>query len=267
MDRYICVFDCETVPDADDLRRVYNYSGDDLAVCKRAIEERKQSVGNGFLSVCFHKVVAISAVLASIDGSFKRVSTIEGESERERIAKFLDFLQKKKPLLVSYNGRGFDLPMLMMRAMKYNLNAAAYYDIKDKWSNYRARYDITHHIDLLEQFCEFGATSRMGLNEVCNCLALPGKTSVSGEDVLELFYQNKTAQINEYCESDTLNTYWLFLKFSLLRGAISVESYRFNLEKMSEFLAQKKVAYAEIFEVYLQNELKRLDADFGGQLL
>lgn len=49
MDRYICVFDCETVPDADDLRRVYNYSGDDLAVCKRAIEERKQSVGNGTL--------------------------------------------------------------------------------------------------------------------------------------------------------------------------------------------------------------------------
>ena len=83
----------------------------------RAMEIFKEKTGSEFLPVCFHRVVSISAVMADGFGRFLRVSTLDGENERDKIAKFLAFIEDFNPRLVSFNGRGFDLPMIMARAM------------------------------------------------------------------------------------------------------------------------------------------------------
>ena len=88
MSGYICVFDCETVPDCDSLREAYGYEGDDKSVAQMALEAQKERSGSEFLPVCFHKVVTISAVIADEFGRFKRVSTIAGDSEEKKIAEF-----------------------------------------------------------------------------------------------------------------------------------------------------------------------------------
>lgn len=265
----ICVFDCETIPDSDSLRKAYGYEGDDKEVANLAFLAQKEKTGSEFLPVNFHKVVAISAVLADDFGKFIRVNTISGSNEKEKISDFINFINKKNPRLVSFNGRGFDLPMLMIRAMKYNIQAPAYFETnnkefnKTKWENYRSRYDGVFHLDLLDHITDFRAVSGLSLDMLCKTLNLPGKYDTHGDQVTELFYDDKLDEIYQYCESDTLNTYWLFLKYELLRGNITIQDYANNISTMSEYLQKEKqgMSYTEVFKVYINDELKRVEND------
>ena len=332
MSEYICVFDCETIPDVETLSRVLdkdefsecweeipkekseNLFGDELEanvvndgknlefdknadlgqnseknikfwgenkiysddktkilnplkLSKKAGELQKEKTGSEFLPVCFHKVVCISAVMADKFGNFMRVSTLQGKNEKEKIAEFLKFINSHNPRLVSFNGRGFDLPMIMVRAMKYNLDANAYFETNDqitnknKWENYRSRYDGRFHLDLLDHISDFRAVSGLKLDYLCTTLGLPGKYDVSGDQVLDLYYDAKQEKIDEYCESDTLNTYWLFLKYELLRGNLQISDYANYLANMQKFLNEKceNMSYTVVFSKFIDDEIKRLD--------
>lgn len=262
----ICVFDCETIPDSRALREVYGYEGDDKEVAITAQNAQLEKSGTSFLPVNFHKVICISAVICDDYGRFEKVSTIEGENEGEIIAKFLNFIDKKNPRLISFNGRGFDLPMLMIRAMVYNLSCQAYFDDNDsrlnknKWNNYRDRYSGNFHLDLLEFISEFRSVSGLNLNSLCKTYGMPGKYDVHGDDVMELFYDDKIDKINEYCESDTLNTYLLFLKYELLRGKILLSDYADNLAIMKENLLKNKaqMGYTEVFVKFIDDEIAKV---------
>lgn len=260
----IFIFDCETIPDANALRRVYGYEGSDYEVSKLALKKQAEKTGSEFLPVIFHKVVSISAVVAKENGEFLRVSTMQGSDERNKIERFLAFINSYNPRLVSFNGRGFDLPMIMIRAMIYNLSSKAYFENenkelgKTKWENYKSRYDGKFHLDLLDHISDFRAVSGFGLDNLCNVLGIPGKFDVHGSEVMELYYNNDYAKINEYCESDVLNTYWLFLKYELLKGNIQSKTYYENLAKMSEFLKNNKMQakYTNVFCQAVQNEFE-----------
>ena len=229
----------------------------------RAMEIFKEKTGSEFLPVCFHRVVSISAVMADGFGRFLRVSTLDGENERDKIAKFLTFIEDFNPRLVSFNGRGFDLPMIMARAMCYDLSAAAYFETNDrdnnksKWENYRSRYDGRFHLDLLDHISDFGAVRGLKLDHICASVGLPGKYDVHGDQVLQLYYGGEQAKIDEYCRSDVLNTYWLFLKYELLRGKITKDDYLNYIAVMGEFL-QKECAgmsYTPVFCDFIEREL------------
>lgn len=229
----------------------------------RAMEIFKEKTGSEFLPVCFHRVVSISAVMADGFGRFLRVSTLDGENERDKIAKFLTFIEDFNPRLVSFNGRGFDLPMIMARAMCYDLSAAAYFETNDrdnnksKWENYRSRYDGRFHLDLLDHISDFGAVRGLKLDHICASVGLPGKYDVHGDQVLQLYYAGEQAKIDEYCRSDVLNTYWLFLKYELLRGKITKDDYLNYIAVMGEFL-QKECAgmsYTPVFCEFIEKGL------------
>lgn len=229
----------------------------------RAMEIFKEKTGSEFLPVCFHRVVSISAVMADGFGRFLRVSTLDGENERDKIAKFLAFIEDFNPRLVSFNGRGFDLPMIMARAMCYDLSAAAYFETNDrdnnksKWENYRSRYDGRFHLDLLDHISDFGAVRGLKLDHICASVGLPGKYDVHGDQVLQLYYAGEQAKIDEYCRSDVLNTYWLFLKYELLRGKITKDDYLNYIAVMGEFLQKESagMSYTPVFCDFIEREL------------
>jgi len=229
----------------------------------RAMEIFKEKTGSEFLPVCFHRVVSISAVMADGFGRFLRVSTLDGENERDKIAKFLAFIEDFNPRLVSFNGRGFDLPMIMARAMCYDLSAAAYFETNDrdnnksKWENYRSRYDGRFHLDMLDHISDFGAVRGLKLDHICASMGLPGKYDVHGDQVLQLYYAGEQAKIDEYCRSDVLNTYWLFLKYELLRGKITKDDYLNYIAVMGEFLQKESagMSYTPVFCDFIEREL------------
>ncbi len=256
----ICIFDCETVPDAKLIKQTMHLNGDDIEVSVVAMSEQKEKTGSSFLPVAYHKIVAISAVIADDFGVFKKVSSIEGKDEEEMLKNFLSFLDKYQPRLISFNGRNFDIPMMMIRAMKYSLTCNAYFEVdnkelnKNKWDNYRSRYSDRFHLDLMDVISEFGSARGLKLDVLCSLIGAPGKYDVSGDMVFELFYEGEIEKIKEYCESDVLNTYWLFLKYELLRGRILSEDFKNNLAIMRDKLDDNK-SYATAFKEAIDNEL------------
>lgn len=256
----ICVFDIETIPDSELIRNVFDLNGDDYTVSVAAMKAQEEKSGSGFLPLPFHRIVAISAVIADDFGIFRKVSSIEGASEFEMIKNFLGFINKHNPKLISFNGRSFDMPLLMLRAMRYNLTCPAYFEVenkellKNKWDNYRSRYSDRFHVDLMDHLCEFGAVRGLKLDHVCSMAGLPGKYDVHGDQVMELYYAGEIEKIKEYCESDVLNTYWLFLKYELLKGNLIIEDYQRALVTMQENFKHDK-SYSDVFGIAIEEEL------------
>ncbi|MDR1615299.1 MAG: 3'-5' exonuclease [Campylobacteraceae bacterium] len=257
----ICVFDCETIPDFDLIRSVFGFEGSDEEVAGTAMNEQKNRSGSEFLPVVFHQVVAISAVIADDFGMFIRVSSMDGKNEKEMINSFLSFIDRKNPKLVSFNGRSFDIPMILARAMRYNLSCPAYFDTdnkelgKSKWDSYRYRYSDRFHVDLMDHISDFGAVRGLKLDHLCTMAGLPGKYDVEGSQVMDLYFKNEIEKIKEYCESDTLNTYWLYLKYELLKGNITMEDYKRSIFVMSEKMTENR-AYKKVFNDAVSKELE-----------
>lgn len=255
----VCIFDCETILDTNLIQANFHISShlSEFDSAKEAMQLYSEQHNTTFLPIPYHKVVAISAVITDEDYRFKRVNSIDGEDEETLIKEFFAFINKFNPKLVSFNGRGFDIPMLLIRAMKYNLTIPAYFESdnhqlgKNKWENYRARYSEMFHIDLLEQFNSFGAVRGLTLDLLSQASGIPGKFDLHGDQVLELYYNNEKQKIEEYCESDVLNTYLLYLKYLLLRGDIDHERYQETLRSIE--LSQKK-SYFETFKHFIDKE-------------
>ncbi|MDR2099721.1 MAG: 3'-5' exonuclease [Campylobacteraceae bacterium] len=256
----ICVFDCETIPDFNLLREIFDFEGSDADVAALAMSEQKERSGSDFLPVIFHQTVAISAVVADDFGMFMRVSSMDGKDEEELLRTFLSFIDKKNPKLISFNGRSFDIPMILTRAMRYNLSCPSYFDTdnkelgKSKWDSYRYRYSDRFHVDLLDHISDFGAVRGLKLDHLCTMAGLPGKYDVNGGQVMDLYLKNELEKIREYCESDTLNTYWLYLKYELLKGNITVEDYKRSIFAMSEKMPSHR-GYKTVFADAVKREL------------
>jgi len=260
----ICIFDTETIPDIDLIRKSFEVEGlSDHDATLKAQEEHNTQHGTSFLPLAYHRVVALSAVIADEFGNFIKVGDFGNKSDEEEaiIRHFFSFIEEKNPKLVSFNGRGFDMPMLLIRAMRYNLSFGTYFDQnnprlgKSKWENYRQRYAEEFHTDLLDSLGSFGAVRNLKLDTLCTMSGIPGKYDVSGDQVFALFYQGEVEKIREYCQSDVLNTYWLYLKYELLKGALALEDYYRFLTAMRQKLPKR--GYYDIFVEAIDREVAR----------
>lgn len=272
----ICIFDIETVPDVKLLRQTLGTLSENksnIEVCQMAFDMQREKSGSDFLPIYLHQIVAISSVIADEFGHFVKVGNFgkkqkpdSSSYERDLIFDFLNYINKHNPRLVSYNGRNFDLPTIMLRAMRYNLSATAYYESdnpkfnKNKWENYRQRYSERFHTDLLDTLGHFGAVRGMRLDDICSMLSIPGKYDISGDFVHHIYYDEsknideKINQIETYCQSDVLNTYWVYLKYELLKGMLSLEDYYSILQGFLEKLPKDR-SYTPVFMDALKKEL------------
>jgi predicted PolB exonuclease-like 3'-5' exonuclease len=232
----IFVFDIETVPDTEAVYNLTGFESDNTEELKKKLEEYHIEVTNNpFLRQPFHKVVAISFLEATIEQNVDRTEKYiltdlrsggtEGSTEEEIIKGLFNHLVKKAPRFVSYNGRTFDLPVLKYRAMKYGISVPWLYKSGDKWNNYSQRYSLDWHCDLLEAFSDFGASARCKMNEICSIMGIPGKIGVDGSQVSELYDNGKIKKIRDYCETDVINTYLLYLNYQYHTGSLNKDNF------------------------------------------
>ncbi len=242
------VFDIETIPDTATAKHLLDLTGENVAEARQALVDYHLKITDGrnsFLRQPFHQVAAISFLDAEIirdaSGEFYKINDIRSggdlaASEEEIVRGFFSYLKKKTPRLVSFNGKNFDLPVLKYRAMRYEIEAAWLYKSGDKWNNYNQKYSLDWHCDLADAFSDFGASSRIKMNEVCACLNLPGKTGVDGSMVQEYFDQGRLQEIRNYCETDVINTYLLYLSYQHHTGSMTRESFLKSRKNLVEFL-------------------------------
>jgi predicted PolB exonuclease-like 3'-5' exonuclease len=227
----VLAFDVETVPDCAGIRKLYGLPQDlpDGDVAEIAFQKRRvASGGSDFLPPHLQQVIVISCVLRDDDGV--RVFSI-GEPEAKEgpaIQRFFEGINKYLPQIVSWNGRGFDLPVLVARGLIHGVTAACFWDTgadnKDmKWSNYINRFH-DRHLDLMDVLSMYGARGSP-LDEIARLSGLPGKLGVGGGAVWDSYRSGEIAAIRDYCEADCANTYLLFLRLQLMRCAFTAERY------------------------------------------
>jgi predicted PolB exonuclease-like 3'-5' exonuclease len=235
------VFDIETVPDVALGRRLYNLAGlSDAQVAKAMFALRRQGTGGDFLPLEQQRVVAISCVLRAREGltlwSLGDVATSEGEL----IQRFFDGIDKFSPDLVSWNGSGFDLPVLTYRALLHGVQAVRYWETGDedtsfRFNNYLSRYHW-RHTDLMDVLAAFQGRGRVSLARMAMLLGFPGKLGFDGSQVWDAFQAGNLAGIRAYCETDVLNTWLIWLRFAQLRGALSREEHAAEIERVKAYL-------------------------------
>ncbi len=226
----ILAFDIETIPDCAGIRRLHDLPADlpDHDVAQIALQKRRVQTGSDFLPPHLQRVVVISCVLRDDEGV--RVFSI-GEPETPEpaaIQRFFEGIDKYVPQIVSWNGRGFDLPVLVNRGLQHGIGAACFWDTgndnKDfRYSNYLNRFH-ERHVDLMDVLSLYGGRGAP-LDELARLSGLPGKLGMKGGAVWDSYRRGELAAIRNYCEADCLNTYLLFLRFQLMRCAYDAPRY------------------------------------------
>ena len=228
----ILAFDIETVPDVDAGRRLYGLEGlNDKDTAQAMFAKRREKTGDSdFLRHPLHRVVAISAVLRQNE-TLRIWSLGEAHStEAELIRRFYDGIERYTPTLVSWNGSGFDLPVLHYRSLLHGISAARYWetgadDQSFRFNNYLSRYH-ERHTDLMDVLSAYQPRAAAPLDEVAQILGFPGKLGRHGSEVWDQFQAGKINEIRDYCETDALNTYLIYLRFELIRGNLDEAGWK-----------------------------------------
>jgi predicted PolB exonuclease-like 3'-5' exonuclease len=238
----VLVFDIETVPDTALGRRLHALDGlPDAEVAKAMFTLRRQDTGSEFLAHPQHRIVAIACVLRSREG-LKVWSLGDPDSgEEELIRRFFDGLERYSPDLVSWNGGGFDLPVLQYRALRAGIRAERYWETGEsdtafRYNNYLSRFHW-RHMDLMDILSGFQGRARAPLAEVAALLGLPGKLGFSGAQVWDAWQAGQIVRIRQYCETDVLNTYLIYLRFELMRGRFTAQLYAEEVARVKTLLA------------------------------
>jgi predicted PolB exonuclease-like 3'-5' exonuclease len=179
-----------------------------------------------------HKVVVIGALWLD-EGHKPRKLGVLGESkdEPEILIDFAKFIEDRRPTIVTWNGRGFDMPVIAARCLRHGITLRHYYSSRDV----RYRFSPEGHLDLMDYIADFGAAKPAKLDIVAKLIGMPGKVGVAGKDVGPMVHAGKIQEVRNYCLCDVVQTAAIFLRLQLVRGELDREHY---LNAMGDLIAQ-----------------------------
>lgn len=249
----VFVFDIETIPDIDGCRQLYDLHGlSDDDVAKAVFHKRRQEANTEFVRHHLHKVVAISAVLRTSD-RLKVWSLGDLDSdEQELLERFYSGIERYTPRMVSWNGGGFDLPVIHYRSLLYPINAGHYWesgqnDSQYRYNNYLNRFH-DRHTDLMDVLAAYQPRASAPLDEIASLCGFPGKMGMSGSKVWDCYLRGGIKEIRDYCETDVLNTYLVYLNYERNRGNYDPTQYNEECQLVRDTLRDSGQAHLIEFE-------------------
>ncbi|HKJ31709.1 MAG TPA: hypothetical protein VKA34_07770 [Balneolales bacterium] len=220
------VFDLESVPDFDLIRTVVEDASDDEDILLGQAEEQIAHNKSGFLPPLFHRMVSWVGLWIENNGEPRQKVSWSGEDEAEGLNEIIQTLNTYKDFgLIHHNGRGFDIPLLTYRTMKYRLQLPL------RMNNHEIRYRYSRkNVDLVDEFSNYGASSWPKLKHLGLLIGVPFKQTGEGNEVLSMFRKGQLNKIEHYCYEDVMATYlvWLHLRYTV--GDINNEVFE-NLQK------------------------------------
>jgi predicted PolB exonuclease-like 3'-5' exonuclease len=169
-----------------------------------------------------HKIVVIGALLFDPSYQVRRIAVMaEAKDESGALQDFARLVEERRPCLVTFNGRGFDLPVIATRCLRYGIPFRHYYHSRDV----RYRFTTDGHFDVMDYIADFGATKSAKLDVLAKLCGMPGKVGVDGKDVGPMVHAGRIQEVRDYCLCDVAQTAGVFLRLQLVRGEIDRERY------------------------------------------
>lgn len=249
----VLAFDIETVPDVAGGRKLLELddSLSDAQVAEAMFAKRREKVGHDFIALHLQKVVAISAVYRNTFQDKLSIWSLgkEDSDEKEIVQNFFDGVDKHTPTLVSWNGSGFDLPVLHYRSLINGVSAPRYWETGEedsnfKWNNYLSRFH-SRHTDLMDVVAGYNNRAFAPLDDLAILIGLPGKMGMSGSKVWEQFQAGEIKQIRDYCETDALNTYLVYLHWQQVKGQLTANILKQEHDLVKQVLEQGEAHFKD----------------------
>lgn len=229
----VLVFDIETIPDIEGGQRVFDLEGlDDSSTSKALHHMHKQKTGADMLPLYLQKIVAISVVYRGMGDDMGHQVSVESlgavdSSEADLLKHFFDKIEQRTPTLVSWNGSGFDLPVIHYRTLKNGVSAPGYWEKGNnnssfQYDNYLSRYH-ERHTDLMDVLASYNHKANAPLDGIASLLGFPGKMGMDGSQVWDEYQSGNISGIRQYCETDVLNTYLVYLRYQFMRGELNAD--------------------------------------------
>lgn len=237
------VFDLETIPDAQGLRRlnpVWDAGLTDVQVIEAALEARRASHGTDFLPLHLHQVAVVGCVFRDDNGF--RVKTLgkADDPEATLLSAFFKTIGHYTPRLISWNGSGFDLPVLHYRSLIHGVQAPRYWDMGEddrdfKYNNYISRYH-NRHIDLMDLLAKYNGRANAPLDDLAKLCGFPGKLGMDGSQVWKAWSNGQADEVRAYCETDVVNTWLVYCRFRLMKGELDSQAYDAEVQLVRDTL-------------------------------
>ena len=242
----VLVFDSESIPDVAGLRslRQMDASVDDAVVYDAEIADRAARGKGDFMPLYLQRVLVISCVFRNAEGlrvhSLVDRETGGASQEGRVIQSFFNLIERHEPQLVSWNGSGFDLPVLHYRGMRHGVVASKYWDMGEddreyRYNNYISRYHL-RHLDLMDLLALYQARANAPLDAMAKLCGFPGKLGMDGSQVYGAYLDGRRDEIRRYCETDAMNTYLLWCRFEKMRGSLDQAGYEREIALVRETL-------------------------------
>jgi len=203
--------------------------------------------------------IPVSVAVAKVGGDFRLIDLVvldEPEFRPHVITEnfWRGWEKYRRPTLVSFNGRSFDLPLLELAAFRYGVNLRGWFNVAGKsYEQPRNRFNLNSHIDLCELLTNFGSTRFTGgLNLAANLLGKPGKMDIQGDMVQDMYQAGRLAEINDYCRCDVLDTYFVFLRTRVLVGQLSLDTEQKIVAETRQWLDQR-APQVSAYRIYLDH--------------
>ena len=239
----VLVFDIESIPDIAGLRALRGQSTEasDEQVYAAWLAERKEKGQSDFMPLHLQRILVISVVFRNAEGL--RIHSFvdrDGASEGKVVQTFFNSIEKHQPQLVSWNGSGFDLPVLHYRGLRHGVEASKYWDMGEddreyKWNNYISRYHM-RHLDLMDLLAMYSPKNNAPLDAMAKLCGFPGKLGMDGSQVYAQYLAGQTDDIRRYCETDVMNTYLVYCRFQKMRGGLTEAEYEQEITYVKETL-------------------------------
>lgn len=213
------IFDIETVPDPD--------------LWKPQPPKPRARKKDDFAPLYAHRPIVIGYALLDDNLQITAAGAIADDNEIQLIVNFSTWLASTQATLVTFNGRGFDVPVLGLRALRHGLTQTFY------GPQHRRRYDEENHIDLMEALTEYGHLGRAGfsLDVLSQVIGLPGKNDFNGSMVAAAYAAGQIEKIRAHCAADCVRTAFLLVRYLLMRNRITIEQYRVAARSMYDYCA------------------------------
>ena len=253
------VFDLETIPDIEGLRRLNGWGEDieDVEVVTRAFAARKEATGSDFLPLHLQKVAVVGCVFRDDQGFRVKCLGSADDPEPALLSGFFKTIEKYTPKLISWNGSGFDLPVLHYRSLIHGVTAPRYWDMGEddrefKYNNYLSRYH-TRHLDLMDVLAKYNGRGNAPLDDLAKLCGFPGKLGMDGSQVWKSWMEGRADEVRAYCETDVVNTWLVYCRFRLLRGELDQASYQSEIDLVRTTLqASSSAHWAEYLAAWPQ---------------
>lgn len=239
----VMVFDIESIPDVDGLRALHAAPPElsDAEVYGAWLAGRKEKGQSDFMPLHLQRILVISVVFRNSEGL--RIHSFvdrDGQSEGKVVQTFFNAVEKHTPQLVSWNGSGFDLPVLHYRGLRHGVEAGKYWDLGEddrefKWNNYISRYHM-RHLDLMDLLAMYSPKNNAPLDALAKLCGFPGKLGMDGSQVYAQYLAGQLEDIRRYCETDVMNTYLVYCRFQKMRGGFTEAEYEQEITYIKETL-------------------------------